>query len=218
MSAQGHIAPAFGPLELEAFTPAEQAAVSEHVRSCARCSREYNAAADALAAVALEVPPVAPPPELKERVLGTAARVGRFDRFAEEAARIADLGVDEMRALLARIDDAASWTKTPFDGMDVFHLDGGPKTANAIVGFIRIAPNTSFPEHGHEGDETVLVMQGACQEDNGRISRRGEIMPMGPGSSHSLLALPGPPFIFLAVAQKGITLDGEHVGPGDPRL
>jgi hypothetical protein len=54
---------------LEALDPREAADVEAHAPSCARCSRELEALAPAVAVLGESVEQVEPPPELRERVL-----------------------------------------------------------------------------------------------------------------------------------------------------
>lgn len=54
---------------LEALEPREAAAVEAHAPGCARCTRELEALAPAVAVLGESVEQVEPPPELRERVL-----------------------------------------------------------------------------------------------------------------------------------------------------
>jgi hypothetical protein len=54
---------------LEALDPREAAAVEAHAPSCARCSRELEALAPAVAVLGESVEQLEPPPELRERVM-----------------------------------------------------------------------------------------------------------------------------------------------------
>ncbi len=55
---------------LEALDPREAAAVDAHAPGCARCTRELEALAPAVAVLGESVDQLEPPPELRERVLG----------------------------------------------------------------------------------------------------------------------------------------------------
>jgi hypothetical protein len=56
---------------LEALDPSETTAVEAHAPSCARCTRELEALAPAVAVLGESVEQLEPPPELRERVLAT---------------------------------------------------------------------------------------------------------------------------------------------------
>jgi predicted ChrR family anti-sigma factor len=212
-----HIDGGLGPLELEQLSPEQRKELLAHIEACPACACEYSSAAEALATLGLALPPVHPAAALRERILRDAARTNRFERFIDEAARITDLGPEKISGLLAKIDDLSSWEESPLNGISLIPLRGGPATADAIVRFIKMKPGSTFPEHGHLGRETALVLQGSCRETSGRIDRRGDVMEMEQGTQHEIVALPGPDFVYLAVAKGGITLYGMPILPGDPK-
>ncbi|GIU99942.1 MAG: hypothetical protein KatS3mg014_1558 [Actinomycetota bacterium] len=55
---------------LDALPDAEELAVRHHLRGCGPCRAELRALEEGLAVAAASVPPVEPPPALRERVLG----------------------------------------------------------------------------------------------------------------------------------------------------
>jgi putative transcriptional regulator len=216
-----HLIKTFGPFDLEALDPRDRAAAHEHLASCQDCAREYRASAEAFASLAGSLTPIEPRPEVWERVLQTTSTTTRFDAFAQHAAELADLSVAKMRDLLARIDDPGSWLRNALPGMDaisLLHFDGGPTLARAIVGFIKIEAGAEFPDHVHRGDEAALILQGSCRDSGGQLARRGDLLRMRTDTAHSVRALAGPELIYLAVAHEGISLGGELILPGDPRL
>jgi len=211
-----HIDRAIGPLEVEQLPPEQKKEVLAHIHACEHCSREFGKAAEALAALGLAPRAVQPTAGLRDRILFDASRSNRFEPLVDRAARIVDVGAEKMSSLLAKIDDPSSWKESPLKGVAVFPLQGGPASADAIVRFIKIKPGSTFPEHSHLGDETVLVLQGSCLEtSSGRTARRGDVVEMARGTQHSVVALPGPDFVYLAVARRGITMFGTTILPGD---
>lgn len=212
-----HLEPGFGPLDLEVLPRGEQASLRAHLAVCDRCAAELRAESEALARVALSMPPVPPSPQTRQRLLASVAHVSRFDAFSAQVAKLIDVTADTARGLLARIDDAAAWVATPLEGIWSYDLDGGPAVAEAVVGFVKVKPGVTFPEHSHVGEDAAFVVQGSCAEADGRISKRGDLIVMAPGTAHELRALPGPDFIYLGVAQQGFIVFGQHVKKGDPR-
>ena len=211
-----HIDSGFGPLDLEQLSPQQQREILAHVDACERCSDEYGNASEALAALTLALPPVEPSADLRDRILSDATPANRFAQFVDQAARMTDLDTEKMGALLAKIDDLSNWTESPMEGVSLFAVQGGRNTSDAIVRFVRIKPGSVFLQHGHLGHETTLVLQGSCRESSGRIVRRGEVIEGEPGMEHELMALPGPDFVYLAVAKGGITFSGIPILPDDP--
>ena len=212
-----HLAPGFGPLELELLDEHEQQVVRAHLDDCRRCAAEYRISAEALADLALSLPRTAPSPDVRARVLKSVSATNRFEMFAARVAELIDVGVDKARELLGGIDDAKVWVATRVPGVFSYDLPVGPAAADAVVGFVRITPGDVFPDHEHMGDEANFVVQGSAVDAAGNILRRGDLVRMPPGTHHELRARPGPDFIYLGVAHKGFLMGGEHIKPGDPR-
>ncbi len=165
------------------------------------------------------LPAEAPPPALFERLMKSVDAESRLgDRFAAKMAAIIDVARDTAQALLDAIDDAARWVQSPLPGVSLFHIEGGPAVANAIVGFVRMPPGAVFPTHTHSGDEIVLILQGGCVDDQGVTHRAGEEHRMPAGSTHRLTALPGPDFVYLSVVHNGFDIGDDHFGPDSPDM
>jgi hypothetical protein len=71
---------------LEALDPSETTVVEAHAPSCARCTRELEALAPAVAVLGESVEQLEPPPELRERVLATV----RSEAESKQSARAAE--------------------------------------------------------------------------------------------------------------------------------
>jgi quercetin dioxygenase-like cupin family protein len=161
------------------------------------------------------------PPALRDLLRG-APLGGRLHRFAEPLAQLMDVDLARARALLDHIDAPGAFEAGPFPGLDITlcHVEGGPAVANAITGFVRVAPGLSFPEHEHLGEEHVLVLQGRLVErGTGLESGPGDIVTRAAGTSHELSALPGgTDLLYLAVVQTGVKIGDAVMGPGSPEL
>ncbi|HMI87693.1 MAG TPA: cupin domain-containing protein [Polyangiaceae bacterium] len=212
-----HLAPGFGPLDLDVLDETEQSQVLAHVEVCARCAAEYRLSAEALANLALSLPRSTPSPELRERLLKSVSTTNRFEMFAAQVAELIDVGIDKARELVGRIDDIKAWIATPIEGVFSYDLPVGPAAADAVVGFVRLRSGVVFPDHEHMGDEIMLVVQGGCVDSYGTVMKRGDLIRMPPGTHHDFKARPGPDFIYLGVAKNGFMMFGEHIKPGDPR-
>ena len=167
-------------------------------------------------ALAFEPEALEPSDSLRDRVLRSAEPGARFERFAARVAALLEVAEEQAGRLLAAVDDAASW-EVAGPGVELFHIEGGPSVANAVTGFVRVAPGAVFPPHRHVGDEVVLVIQGGYRDSDGTEHGLGAQVPGAAGHEHHLRALDGPPLIYLAIVQEGVELDGEVIGPGDPR-
>lgn len=173
---------------------------------------------DAAEVLALTAEPVPVSPALAERLARSLDVTHRFDDLEALVAEIGDLPIDRARALLLSLDAPETrWDPGPGEGIELLHFAGGPKVAGAVTGVVRHAPGVRFPEHDHVGNETVLVLQGECVDDDGSIYRAGDVAPRGPGSPHSYRAVGPLPLLTLAVVHGGVIVGGEVYGPSDPR-
>jgi quercetin dioxygenase-like cupin family protein len=174
--------------------------------------------AEALASLALALDPVAPQPGTLQRLLDSTKESGRFEHFVGTVASLLDVARDAAQALVDGIDQAVNWEPGPMENIQLYHLDGGPSLANAIVGFIQLEPGTVFPLHTHLGQETVMVLQGGFEDEDGSVVRAGEIDRKDPGSSHYFTALEGEALIYLAIIFDGVQIGDVVMKPGDPRI
>ncbi len=131
-----------------------------------------------------DLPPVPPSPALKTRLLASArAETG----LAGAVARLFEVGLDRARAYLARIDDPAAWSAFA-PGSVLMHLEGGPATATADVGFVRVDDGAAFPTHRHVGEERTVILRGVLVESDGRRLGPGDEATHPPGSDHAFHA------------------------------
>ena len=180
---------------------------------------EAGADAAELAELAATLPPLEPDGGVRARIMDTLDQGGRLHRFADKVAAELDVDVDRAKELLDRIDDPSVWTKGPAPGCTLFHFKGGPRTAEAITGFVAVEREMSFPHHTHLGDETVVVVQGSVRDcDSGNIAKPGDVVRARKGTSHKLDVMPGPMLIYLAVIFGGVDISGLVLLPGDPRI
>lgn len=160
-----------------------------------------------------------PSETLKTRIEEDLQKVNRFEDLAGAVARLIDRPFDDASNLVSQIDHPESWETSPFPGVELFHIDGGPSLKNAIVGFVRIAPGGGFPEHRHAGREYVYVLQGGFRDTMGREVRRGELCISDPDSIHEVEVIDGlPPLIYLVVLHEGLDVGGIFIGPDDARM
>jgi hypothetical protein len=165
----------------------------------------------------LAAEPARPSSALKDRLLGTLAVTHRFDDLEARVAELADVSRERARALLLEVDERSVWEHGAFPGVDIFHFTGGPTVANAITGFLRVAPGVAFPEHEHVGDEKVLVMTGALEDSTGAVYHPGAVVEMPGGSHHAFRSLGPALLLLMTVVQGGVIIGGERIPPGDPR-
>ena len=159
---------------------------------------EVAATKDALTAVAIAgAAPAALPSGLRNRLLASRKRNGKYGIFADRIARLFDLPLPEAEALMLRIEKPEAWTQFLIDGLEMIPLVAGPKCAGAIATLVRIQPGTRFPDHAHRGDETMVVLDGGFREPavDGEEAWRGDELFRPDGTEHALVGLPGVPCI-----------------------
>jgi hypothetical protein len=158
--------------------------------------------------------PVAPPSGARGALLASITTQGRFARFAEQTAKMLDLGLDQAKALLDRLHDLSLF-ESELPGIQFYWCEGGPAVANAVRGFVRVAAGTNFPEHEHIGDEIVLVLQGTFVDTTrGLTFHAGDSDIMRAGTSHSYyVPAGGPDLLKLSVTQVGLRAMGHTYSP-----
>lgn len=202
---------------LGTLAEAERAQVEAAVAASPELQAQVRELAELFACVAADLPTVEPSPDLRERLLRSAAPRSRLQGVVDALARFVDLTKEAAAALLATVDDATRWNASPWAGVEVFHIDPGPRLAGAEVGFVRMTPGARFPWHGHDGEEQNLVLQGALQVSDGQIVGPGEMYPGAPDIQHDFVALEGPDLILVAVLQCNLLFtDGTKYGRHEP--
>lgn len=168
-------------------------------------SDELAATKDALAAFAIaSTTAEVPSPALRDRILASRRRPGKYGIFADRIARLFDLPIARAEELMQRIERADAWTPFFVDGVQMIPVVGGPKCEGAIATLVRIEPGARFPEHAHRGDETMLVLDGGFHETGEGVAApreawRGDEIVRADGTEHALFGLPGVPCVAAVV-------------------
>lgn len=158
--------------------------------------------------------PTAPPVGQREALLRELADTPRFERFADTVAALLDIEHCAACALLDQLADRDNFVEA-LPGVELFWVEGGPRVANAVRGFVRVAAGRQFPEHEHAGEERVLVLQGAFEDPSRGCSfYPGDLDTMPAGSCHDhRVPEDGPDLLVLAVVDVGMKVAGQLIGP-----
>jgi putative transcriptional regulator len=192
----------------------EAGAVERAVASDAALAAELASHLQTVDAISSAIQPVAPSPEVKARLMASAGG-GRFEAFAARMARMYDVTVERGRELLGLIDRAASWIPQVVPGLDFVDFEGGPATAGADCGFVRLAPGAVFPPHTHLGEEMTTVLSGWIHDPVNDVTLGpGDDYVRSEGSTHYLMVVGNEPCIYATRAIQGISLGP----PGGPRV
>jgi hypothetical protein len=196
---------ALGALDDDDARAVERAAAADPA-----IAAELAALREVAAQLIVAVSPIAPPPDVAQRLMASAG-AGRFERWSSRMAQLFDVSVERARELLGLIERPASWGPAVLDGwtsgiphVALVHFTGGPACATADCGFVRIDPGHVFPLHRHRGDEVTILIAGTIREDDGRIFHAGDEIARAAGTEHTLTVIGDEPAIIIARAEGGI--------------
>jgi anti-sigma factor ChrR (cupin superfamily) len=99
------------------------------------------------------------------------------------------------------LDTAAYTWQEPYPGVRIAVVKLDPARA-FCASLIWASPGARYPLHRHLGDETTLILQGACRDEHGSYAA-GDVARMRAGSTHGLEVLPGEDCIGYVVARGG---------------
>ena len=202
-----------------ADAPAGAPLADAHLAACPSCREVIALLREATAGLPLLLPGVGVAPTARSRLLeALGPQTPWWSRFADGVAGLLDVTVERARALLGLLDEPASWAPGLLPQMRLIDLTGGPAVAGAITGFVELAATSEFPAHTHFGDESVLVLRGRAEDDDGRRYGPGDLWQRPAGSTHTFSVLAGAPFLYLVVIFDGVDIGGTVLRPGDLRL
>jgi len=162
------------------------------------------------AALAATVRSVTPAPAALDRLL--AAVANPWSRALDRFAALVDLPRAAAQRLLDRAQAGLGWVPGPLPGVALVHLDGGPGTAGADVGIVRLPPDGEFPPHSHLGPESIVLLEGDYIDSDGYVLHAGEGETRGPGAPHAFRAGPRG-VVFAVVLREGIAVEDPAGGP-----
>ncbi|MCA9643331.1 MAG: cupin domain-containing protein [Polyangiaceae bacterium] len=164
---------------------------------------------DALATLSRLIPAEAPAANRRAELFAELEGHQRYAPFTSRLAKLFDLDEPAVDALLPQTV-GPDWQAFPIPGVELLHLDGGPATAGADVGLVRLAPGASFPLHRHLGHETALILEGGYTDSAGRGYHAGDVAEMEVDTEHDFTA--GPEGCVFAVVVFGVEINGVRLG------
>jgi quercetin dioxygenase-like cupin family protein len=162
---------------------------------------------EAASLLALTVEPVQPKPDQRARLLAELDGAQRFAPFIDRVAALFDLGADTISSILDRFGSSDGWTVL-YPGASFHDLVGGPALEGATAGLVRIGPGLAFPRHKHLGEERVMVLQGAFEDDSGRRVGPGQLEIMPDGSEHAFTVVSTQELLYVVVVRSVEFEDG----------
>ncbi len=126
------------------------------------------------------------PAAVRARLLEETSRAPeRYTPFTRTLSELYDLPRADIRALLERSADPSAWKMSGLPGIKKLPVRAGAGCRGAQTYLVKLAAGVRFPEHHHDGLETVLVMAGSYTESTGKHYVTGDIHLMEPGTTHS---------------------------------
>jgi anti-sigma factor ChrR (cupin superfamily) len=138
-----------------------------------------------LDALVLGLEPSKPGASLRDTLMGAISTKARFLPFLDRMMRIFDLPEAQAQKELDTIDQPDAWEQM-MPGVAVRDFESGDATGEAHGGLVRVEPGHAFPRHSHVGEETVLVLQGQLEDDEGRRYRAGDVIISDDQTDHEL--------------------------------
>jgi predicted ChrR family anti-sigma factor len=109
----------------------------------------------------------------------------RYAPFARRLSELYDISRADTRRLLAQSADPKAWRQSGLPGIKKLPVTARPSRAGAQAYLVNFAAGARFPEHHHEGHETVLLLAGSYTESTGKVYSTGDAHLMEPGTAHS---------------------------------
>jgi predicted ChrR family anti-sigma factor len=126
------------------------------------------------------------PPALRARLLEETSRAPeRYAPLTRTLSELYDLPRDAVRDLLERSADPSAWQRSGLSGIKKLPVSAGPSRQGAQTYLVKFQAGVHFPEHHHDGLETVLLLAGSYTEGSGKQYKTGDIHLMEPGTAHS---------------------------------
>ncbi len=159
-----------------------------------------------LAGIETNVEPMAPSPELRDRLLAAAAEKKTALGFAERLCQFFKLDLKTIQQHLSELTSLKPpyWEAAKLEGVWLKHFDGGPGLQTADCGFIYMQPGTSAPRHRHLGNEWMMVIQGEALTDDDQSILPGDLLLSKPDSCHAFSVVGTQPLVFAVIVFAGI--------------
>ncbi len=138
-------------------------AFAKHLQEgCSICETELRAVIETVSYFALSVPEIAPPPQLRERVLDEVKSVSDLNIYNPQVWKNwKNSGVEGPHVVRA---DEAGWKSVGLKGVTAKQLYVNPLQDSATM-LVRMEPGATYPAHRHGGPEQCYVVEGDLTQD-----------------------------------------------------
>jgi predicted ChrR family anti-sigma factor len=126
------------------------------------------------------------PAGLRARLLAETGRAPeRYAPFTARLSELYDISRNDARRVLEQSADPRAWKPSGLPGIEKLPIRAGASLAGTQTYLVRFAAGARFPEHHHDGLETVLLLAGSYTESTGKVFSTGDFHLMEPGTAHS---------------------------------
>lgn len=139
----------------------------------------------------------------RARLLATLVSEERFRPFYDELDKYFAIGVENLRAILRKMEVPSNYQDAPIPGVRFFHFAPGARSGFAEAGIVKLAQGARFPRHEHVGDEINFILEGTLI-DAGVTYGPGSAVVNAAGSAHAYSAGQSRELILVA-GHNGIT-------------
>ena len=148
--------------------------------------------------------PAQPPHALRKRLISSLCSPRyRYAPFMGRISALFHLREAHAEELLTQVASEDAWQPSPWPNVEVIAVSNNDGAEQL---FARVSAGAKFPLHKHLGEETYLVLQGVCREDNGFINEPGDMIVRSAGSVHSFEVIGDKSLIF-AIEHRGLEFD-----------
>ena len=132
------------------------------------------------------LPGGAGPAAVRARLLDETSRAPeRYSPFTRTLSELFDISRDDVRAVLQRSTEPGAWKMSGLPGIKKLQVNAGAARAGAQTYLVKFGAGVHFPEHQHDGLETVLILAGSYTEAGGKRYGTGDVHVMEPGTAHA---------------------------------
>jgi len=126
------------------------------------------------------------PAALRARLLEQTSKAPeRYAPFTRKLSELYDIPREDVKALLQQSATPRAWKPSGLPGIKKLQVKAGSSRDGAQTYLVTFAAGAHFPEHHHDGLETVLLMAGSYTDDTGKKYGTGEFHIMEPGTAHA---------------------------------
>ncbi len=211
MTTSEHITDELHEYALDILTEQRAQEVKHHLRTCRPCSQQLGVISNLLVQSLQHEEASTPPADLRSRILQDVSAIAPYSLYHKDIAGVLGGTEEALRKELASMPHPSTWTTGPIPRCRLFPCvaDGAPR--DAIRTLVLMESGSRFPLHEHLGDETIVIVQGSMQLEDGQVHRPGEILRMASGTSHAFDVPVGLDLIYLALVDQGLQIGDQRI-------